>query len=204
MLSRRQHLALLAGLSTLGICQPSALFAAGTLSQAAIEKIVAKECASIPGYQPFVLLTQRDVQRIVDALLRAGWQSPEASELAAAALPEKSLLVSKLRTPAGRAFAKTVSALPKGYDRLDRLSRLSDGATMLDRLIETPDGYKLLDYLSSTDGGRELGKMLSEDPGGGDFNRATGRIYTQPDLIERLRQPATVKSPAPRSKSRGK
>ena len=54
-------------------------------------------------------------------------------------------------------------------------------------LVIGADGYKLLDYMTQTQGGSDLGRMLSQDPNAGNFNQPTGRIYTDGQLVARLR-----------------
>jgi hypothetical protein len=80
------------------------------------------------------------------------------------------------------------AGFPLAYDRMDHLERLSDGQRILDRLVDGPDGYKLIEYLTSAPGGKNMGKMLTEAPHGVDFNKPTGRIYTQEQLLDRLKE----------------
>lgn len=143
------------------------------------------------------LLTQSDVRKMLAHLETSGWKPRDAASIVGAALPDRHLMVQKLRSPRGRAFAARVAALPMGFDRVEHLSRLSDGGQLLDRLIDGPDGEKLIDYLVNADGGRELGTMLSGVPGGVDFNKPTGHIYTLKQLVDRLErdEPPPIQMP---------
>jgi hypothetical protein len=62
------------------------------------------------------------------------------------------------------------------------------GQQQIADLIQGPDGYKLFEYMTTTQGGKNMGSMLSEGVNGENFNRSTGRIYTQLDFIKRLKK----------------
>jgi hypothetical protein len=168
-----------------------------------VEAVVDAELQKLNRSAPGALLARGDVAAVLAELKRQEWEPSDPNSIVEDALPDQHFLVRMLREPRSKAFASSVGKLPRGYDRLEHLSRLSDGQSMIDRLIDTPDGAKMIEYMATTDGGRNLGDMLSQSPNGANFNKATGHLYTRDDLIERLRkaQPKTV---ATKEKPKGK
>jgi hypothetical protein len=104
-------------------------------------------------------------------------------------------LVKRLRSKEGKKFMRQAARYPQAYDRLDHLERLPDGQRILKQLIEGPDGYKLIEYLATAPGGKNMGQMLSSTPKGKKFNESTGRIYTQEQLLTRLKQSYAKSAP---------
>lgn len=133
------------------------------------------------------LLTHKQVAAVLDAVEKIGWKLDDRRGFEKLALDDNSFLVEKLRSKSGQEFYRQVADLPLAIDRLDRLSQLPQGRSTVERLIKGPDGHKLLDYMTNADGGRELAKMLSKD-GRGDFNSPTGKIYTEDQLVSKLKE----------------
>ena len=147
---------------------------------------VTEHFAAIKDHRAGDLLARGDVAPLGDALKKLGWVPDDWKEVLDDVLPDGDELVRALRTPRGRAFMHKIAAQPGGYDRLDRLRKLPKGSRQLRQLIDTPDGDKLIEYLTTTEGGKALGKQLSRTKDGRGFNDATGRIYTEDDLLKRL------------------
>lgn len=153
-----------------------------------IQATVVATLAADERYRSGDLISQRELNEVFKALQAKGWSPADRKQMLEQALPADAPLVRELRTEAGRKFMRQVGPMPDGYDRLDHLSRLGDGPRIVRKLIAGPDGYKLLEYLTSASGGDELGKMLAKAPDGRDFNRPTGRVYTQAALLSRLKE----------------
>jgi hypothetical protein len=158
---------------------------------AVVEQQTKAHFKAIKDLQAGDLISRDQVEELFEVLARFGWQVADRDEILAQVLSESDPLVKRLRTKAGKKFMRQAAGYPQAYDRLDHLERLSDGRRILDRLIEGPDGYKLIEYLTTSSGGKNMGKMLSEAPGGDKFNKATGRIYTQEQLLDRLKESYT-------------
>jgi hypothetical protein len=154
----------------------------------AVETLVRERFSAQPDRQPGDIISQSDVTPIFQAIDKElHWKVADQKAILNLVPRDKELLVTRLRTTAGRKFMRTMSDIPQGYDRLDHLSRLSDANTLLDRLVKGPDGYKLIDYLALTSGGKAMGQMLSQAPHGKGFNQPTGRLYTVEQFLARLR-----------------
>jgi hypothetical protein len=153
-----------------------------------LRDVALQTLASSPAYRSGDLLARSDVTRVCDALRQSGWEPSQRHALHNDALSDTHPLVQQLRTAEGRRFMRRVASIPQGYDRLEHLLDLPDGRKTLAALIRGPDGHKFIAYLAQTPQGANLGHTLSRLPQGGGFNRPTGRIYTQHDLLQRLQQ----------------
>jgi hypothetical protein len=99
-------------------------------------------------------------------------------------------MVRALRAPANREFMQHVGRIPggNGYDRLDRLARMQDGKMIVNRLMEEPGGWNLIHIMSETPEAPGMAQAFSMGPGGKDFAKPTGRLYTEAQLLARLKQ----------------
>ncbi|MBX9792649.1 MAG: hypothetical protein K2Y37_27425 [Pirellulales bacterium] len=138
---------------------------------------------------PRDLVTRSDVQPLFPKLKAAGWQVPDADKIVELVPDDGEPWVLELTsTKAGQKFAREVGRLPAGFDKVDRMCRMPHGLTQLAGLINNPAGWKFFAYLSVSPGGHNLGEMVSRAPKGRNFNSRTGRIYTQEELLARLRE----------------
>lgn len=153
----------------------------------AVKLTVQRSLKELRGYRPGDLLTQRDIERALKAVGRLGWKVADQKAIVAAALPENDYLVRQLRAGNGVRFMRKLSGNAANYDRLDRLRRLKYGERRIPELIANPGGYTLILYMTGTRSGRTLGRMLNRVPGGRNFNKPTNRIYTEEQLLKRLK-----------------
>lgn len=153
-----------------------------------VEKTVQAHLASIPKYRNGDLLSQSYVEPIFGQLAKHGWKVADQAAILKLVPGDREMMVTKLRSDPNREFMRGVRRYPDGYDRVDHLSRLSDANTLLWRLVAGPDGYKMIQYLTTTPYGANMGEYLSQAPHGKGFNKPTGRIYTEEQLIKRLKQ----------------
>lgn len=168
---------------------------------AEVEKAVEKHFSTFKRYRKGDLLSQSDVAPVFDALEKLGWKVADREEILKRVPGDRELMVRMLRSDPDRAFMRDSQKYPGGYDRIDHLSRLSDAETLLGRLTAGPDGYKMIDYMTTTPWGKTMGEMLSQDPNGQGFNQSTGRIYTEQQLIARLKQ-SYAQAEKPRAKTK--
>lgn len=138
---------------------------------------------------PRDLITRSDVKPLFPKLKAAHWQVPDADKILELVPDDSEPWVLELNsTKAGQKFMRQVGTLPAGFDKVDRMCRMPHGLTQLSGLIYNPAGYKFFAYLSVSPGGHNLGEMVSRAPKGRHFNDRTGRIYTQEELLARLRE----------------
>lgn len=153
-----------------------------------VEKTVEAHLASIPKYRKGDLLSQGYVEPIFSQLQKHGWKVADWSAIIKLVPGDREMMVTKLRSDPKRQFMRGAAGYPDGYDRVDHLSRLSDANTLLWRLVAGPDGYKMVQYLTTAPGGAVMSEYLTHAPHGKGFNKPTGRIYTEAQLIKRLKQ----------------
>ncbi len=155
---------------------------------AAIDGIVRRQLATETDYSPGDIITRSQVQAVLESVQSAGWKVPGVDGIVKDALEDQAFLPRNLRTEAGLKFMQHIKRDPGAYDRLDRLSAMPHGRQDILAMIKGPDGWKLIDYMTKSEGGENLGKQLSNAPTGRHFNKPTGRIYTEDDLIRRLKE----------------
>jgi hypothetical protein len=138
-------------------------------------------------YQAGDLLTASKVERVFLKLEQIHWKVADRREIVRLVLSDSDWLSRQLATRDGKQFMRQIGSLPGGFDRVDRLRRMPYGEGQISDFIENPEGSKMIEYMTTTAEGKNLGDQLSEGVNGRDFNKATGRIYTELDLLKRLK-----------------
>lgn len=151
-----------------------------------VEEVVRRHFAALPDYRPGDAISQSQVEPLFKQLRLMGWNDGGFRELFARVPKDDSFLIRTLRTERGRHFMRQVASYPLGYDRLDRLAAIPSGRKLVTDLVDAKGGYQLIEYMTTSRGGINLGRQLSHVPGGTDFNKPTGEIYTEIQLIEAL------------------
>ncbi|HET6883317.1 MAG TPA: hypothetical protein VFI31_24420 [Pirellulales bacterium] len=156
----------------------------------AVKTAVEAHFKKITHYRPGDLITRGDAQAVFEELARLGWKAPDQGKILEQLLADDDELVRALRASEHLGFMRQMGQTPNGYgyDRLDRLSRMEDGRTIVNRLMEEPGGWNFIDIMAETREGPGLAQAFSMGPGGKDFTKPTGRIYTEAQLIARLKQ----------------
>jgi hypothetical protein len=183
-----------------------------------VQETVERQLAANRSYQPGDLITVSVVEMLFRKLEKINWKVADRKDILKQVLPDSDWMARQFSGDRGREFMRHIADLPGGYDRVDRLRRMPYGQQQIVNLIGGPDGYKLFEYMTTTQGGRNMGKMLSQGVNGENFNQPTGRIYTELDLVKRLKKsydreavrrlaiekkPATKDEPAPKANEPG-
>lgn len=150
---------------------------------------VSKHLSQTRDYQSGDLITRMEIDGALEAAAKqTGWRltNKQHDELVERGVEDRSFLAKQLTSKAGRAFSRHIGKYQLGYDQLDRLSQMPQGRSTVERLVRGPDGYKLLEYMAKAPGGHELNRMLSQTNRGGNFEKSTGRIYTETELVNAL------------------
>jgi len=140
-----------------------------------------------PRYESGDLITRKQVVAVVNELERLGWKLEDRRKFEKLALEDGSFLVKQLTSTNGKKFLRQISSMPLAIDRLDRMSQMKLGHSTVERLVRGPDGYKLFDYMTNAKGGHELAKMLTNE-GNGNFDKPTGKLYTEAYLMRELKE----------------
>jgi hypothetical protein len=144
------------------------------------------------GYQPGDILSQSDAKAVLDALAKAGLKVSQQDDLLKLLLDDGSFLVKELRSPPGVKFMRGVAHEPIPFDRLDRLSSMPGGERLVHSIIRLPNGQT---YMSAkpTPGFTDLTTLLPKQANGKtpvnkDFNKPTGKIYTEAALVQAIQK----------------
>jgi len=162
------------------------------LSLDQVKELVAAHFRSNPHYRPGDIISQSEVEAALRQLATYGFQPEDSQEILGDTLPDSNPLITLLRTGRGRKYMAKVNGYTLIYDRLDRVSRVSGGQTTLDMLVRLPNGEKfsslkgelpkgvpdILDLMPKTGNG-----LVRSIKG---YEKPTGRIYSEADLVERL------------------
>lgn len=192
--SRRQFLRATAGCGSvvLGFFLVNSSLGNPPLSWQSIVSAVGSTLAARQGYRPGDIISQQDVKGVLAALKEEGWEVPEQSKLMELVLEDSNFLVRQARTQAGTKFMRGVAGDKLPFDRLDRLSRMSGGQQLVQTIIHLPDGQALMGR-HPTPGLGDLTELLPKQANGltpvdKNFNKPTGRIYTESELITALEE----------------
>jgi hypothetical protein len=184
-----------------------------------VTKTVQQVLALDPNYQPDDLITASKVERILAKLEQNHWKVADGRQIVKQVLPDSDWMAVRLSAPDAQQFMHDIARLPGGYDRVDRLRHMPNGEIHIGDFIDTPDGSAMIEYMTTTQEGKNLGNFLSQDPDGHNFNKRTGRIYTERELLNRLKAsyddaavgritidpgPPTQLTPTPPGKSKSK
>jgi hypothetical protein len=153
-----------------------------------VTSTVQKQLATNRSYRPGDLITTSAADSLFRKLEKINWKVADRRDILKLVLADSDWMARQFSTDRGREFMREIAELPGGYDRVDRLRRMPYGQQQIADLIRSPDGYKLFEYMTTTQGGRNLGGMLSRGVNGRDFNSPTGRIYTEVELLKRLKK----------------
>ena len=156
----------------------------------AVKTVVERQLRASRYYQAGDLLSRGNVEPIFGQLANLGWKVSDRQAILEQLLPDDYYLVRALRSPNNNDFMRHIGQVANGYgyDRLDRLSRMGDGEIIVSRLMQEPGGWNLIDIMSETREGPGMAQAFSMGPGGKDFTKPTGRIYTEQQLLTRLKQ----------------
>jgi hypothetical protein len=149
---------------------------------------VEKAFAQNRRYRQGDLLTTSMVDSAFRKLEKINWKVADRKDIQKLVLSDSDWMARQFSSDRGHDFMRQIAELPGGYDRVDRMRRMPYGQQQIAALIQGPDGSKLFEYMTTTQGGKNMGLMLSQGVNGADFNQDTGRIYTELDLIKRLKK----------------
>jgi|GEM_PF-6101400 len=157
--------------------------------QTQMRALVEQSLAKNPYYTPGQLISRRDAETIFQKLRELNLTTPEDQEdLGGALLPDQSFLVTRLKTPAGRAFMKKIADDKTAYERLERLSWTSDGRRLIDGFINSKDGPAKFQELKTAAQLAKVSKQLAADPRTVEFELPTGHVHTAAGLIAKLEE----------------
>lgn len=154
-----------------------------TLQQAA-----SRHLTTLPGYQQGDMIVESNVMPIFDQFRQMGWNVTERRRIQRELIKDSDFIARKLRTKSGKKFMRDITKYPDAYDRLYRIAALSKGRAIVSDLIAEPAGHEMIEYLTTSKGGKNMGKMLARAPKGAKFNKPTGRIFTEKQLLARLQE----------------
>jgi len=153
-----------------------------------LEQVASRDLAILPDYQPGDLIVESNVMPMFDHFQQMDWNVTERRVIQRQLIKDSDFIARRLRTKKGMKFMRNMAKYPDAFDRLYRMAALSGGRTLVNDLIAEPAGHEMIEYLTTSKGGKNMGKMLARAPKGAQFNKPTDRIFTEKQLLARLRE----------------
>jgi len=182
-----------------------------TDSQSAQEQpqSISEMLAQTKGYQQGDPLTWSLVARVIQKLRQAGMTLPPDSELQQRFLTEKDPFYRMMSSRDGRQFFADLSESPEAIDRAERYLSFKNGPQEMKFIMTRKGGAELFTDMVNTNNGRATARMMCSDSKDCDFNKPTGKIYLESQLIAFLKKAATdqvaepqeTPEPAPQSRN---
>jgi hypothetical protein len=144
--------------------------------------------AKLPEYRAGDILSRSQVQALLAQLAKAGWTVSDGNQILASVSDDNDFVVKQLRTKEGRKFMRKIAGTTQAYDRLQRLAATDGGDRAVRDMMKLPNGDEVLAALTESKAGRDISRRLADGPKTGGFDQPTGRIYTQAQLVDRLKQ----------------
>jgi hypothetical protein len=152
-----------------------------------LQRAVHAYFAQISGYQRGDLIDRDQVRGLLKQLAADGYKTPDPDELLAKVPDRTEWFVQEFRgSAAGRTLMRQIVKYPEAFDRMDRLSRLPLGKQRVREIIRGPDGYKFVQALTTSPTGKGTAKLLTNARGAENFDKPTGRLYTEGALLREL------------------
>jgi hypothetical protein len=156
-------------------------------SFAEVDRHVRAHLAATKGYQPGDLLTRSQVEPLFGVLATHGWKVTDKDQILALVCEDRDPLVRHLNTSQGRKLMRSAGKDTAIYNRLHRLTMTEGGDAQLRDMMKLPNGIEVAKTLTNDPRGKDIARRLSRSPKAPDFSKPTGRIYTEAELVERLR-----------------
>ena len=141
-------------------------------------------------FKPTDLISQGDLQEILDELERLGWKVSDADAILKQTLPTDHVLVKTFESQKGTQFMRKVADYQLIYDRMHRTAELPGGKNLVRDIVKLPNG-EIYAKMKPVPGNPTLTELLPKQrngktPSARDFDKPTGYIYTVAQLRSRL------------------
>ena len=147
-----------------------------------VQSEVKAHFGKIKDYRSGDLISQQEVRPIFSELENMGWKVSDETEILSLVLPQDHFLIQQMRTKWGKPRMRRIATKKLIFDRLDRISQADGGQQLIHDMAKLPDaekaGYRMPDLLPKKADGRTR-KIKS-------YDKPTGQIYTEQDLLNRL------------------
>lgn len=138
--------------------------------------------AEIKDYRSGDIISQQEVQPIFARLQRIGWKVSDEAEILGLVLPEDHFLIVQMRDKWGKPRMRRIATKKLIFDRLDRISQADGGQQLIRDMAKLPDAEKAVDRMPDLlpkKSDSRTRKIKS-------YDKPTGQIYTERDLLTRL------------------
>lgn len=152
-----------------------------------VEEHTRRYLSGLEDYKPGDMLAQSQVEPLFAVLNQMGWNVSDQKKVLREISDDRDFLFQQFQSDRGRKFMRAIAKTPLAYDRLHRLCWTVGGGQAVKDIIRLPNGPEIVETLAGTSRGKDIGSRLSKAAKGADFNKPTGVIYSEDQLVERLK-----------------
>lgn len=154
-----------------------------------VESTAKTHFKSLPNYQPGDVVSQGQVKPLLAQLAKLGWKVSDERALLSQICTDDDFVVRQLRTKSGLKFMRsTGGAAAAQYDYLRRLGATKGGDRQVANILALPNGNEVLAALTDSKAGKDISRRLAEGPRTRNYDTPTGMLYTQTQILARLKE----------------
>ena len=153
-----------------------------------VQEVVEDYFKTVPNYISGDLITNQQIEPLIRLFDEAGWKIQNTELLLRRFIKTGSYLDQVMNSsPKGRVFFRQITSFKNGMDRVERMSVMKAGKSTIRQLVyEMPGGADYVKALATTKHGQKLGHIVRQSKNGQNFNKPTGKLYNEEQLIEHL------------------
>jgi hypothetical protein len=153
-----------------------------------VEDAAKKHFRALPNYKPGDILSQGQIKPLVAQLAKQGWKISDQRDLLAQICPDNDFVVEQLRTKNGQKFMRSTGGSAAQYDYLRRLAETKGGNRQVADILKLRNGNDVLSALTKSKAGKDISRRLADGPRTQGYDKPTGYIYTEAQVLERLKE----------------
>jgi hypothetical protein len=153
-----------------------------------VEDAAKKHFRALPNYKPGDILSQGQVKPLLAQLAKSGWKISDQRELLVQICPDNDFVVQQLRTKNGQKFMRSTGGSAEQYDYLRRLADTKGGDRQITNIMALPNGNDVLTALTKSKAGKDISRRLADGPRTQGYDTPTGYIYTEAQVLERIKE----------------
>ena len=153
-----------------------------------VESAAKKHFRALPNYRPGDIVSRGQVEPLLAQLSKLGWKVSDQQALLGQVCPDDDYVVRQLRTKSGQKFMRSTGGSAEQYDYLRRLCATKGGDRQVTDILKLPNGNDVLAALTESKAGKDISRRLAEGPRTRGYDTPTGMLYTELQILARLKE----------------
>jgi hypothetical protein len=146
---------------------------------------------SLPNYQPGDVLSQGQIKPLLAKFAKAGWKLSDQDAFLGQICADDDFVVRQLRSKSGQKFMRNMRGSAEQYDYFRRLAATKGGDRAVADIMKLNNGNDVLAALATSKAGKDISRRLADGPKTQDYNTPTGYLYTETQILARLKESHT-------------